>query len=523
MLRIRRQLFLPTSGCRGIRPSVGRHFSLQRSVSYTSDLVLSHKENVFSLGFAALSYSNSATNRYRYKLEGLERDWNEVGSDHRQATYTTLPAGKYTFRVQGATSGGAWSEPGVAVSIEILPPWWGTWWFRALCVAVTVTLLGGFYQWRIRQLQRQEKHLRDVVETIPAMAFSARPDGSTEFVNRPWLDYTGLSEKANLGSGWQITVHPDDFDEHLNKWRASLATGAPFENEARHRDAHGEYRWFLVRAVPLRDGHGNILKWYGTLTDIEDRKRSEQERERFRQLQADLAHENRVSMMGELAASLSHELKQPIAAAITDAKTCLRWLTRDQPDVDEAREATRRTMRDSTRAAEIIDRLRSFYRKGSPPERELVDVNELVREMLALLRSEASRYSIWVRTDLAAELPKVPADRVQLQQVLMNLMINGIDAMKDVDGARELAIKSQRAEDEQLQVSVSDTGLGLPAEQADKIFDAFVTTKPHGSGMGLRISRSIVESHGGRLWAAANSPRGASFYFTLSASTQVHQ
>jgi signal transduction histidine kinase len=201
----------------------------------------------------------------------------------------------------------------------------------------------------------------------------------------------------------------------------------------------------------------------------------------------------------------------------------LRWLTRDQPDLEEAREATMRTMKDGTRAAEIIDRLRSFYMKGAPPERELVDVNELVSEMLVLLRSEADRYSICVRTDLAVELPKVTADRVQLQQVLMNLMLNGIDAMKDVDGTRELAIKSQRAENEQLQVSVSDTGVGLPAQQADQIFNAFFTTKTHGSGMGLRISRSIVESHGGRLWAAANSPRGANFYFTLSANTQLPQ
>jgi PAS domain S-box-containing protein len=382
-------------------------------------------------------------------------------------------------------------------------------------VAVSVTLLGGFYQWRIQQLRRQEKHLRDVVETIPAMAFSARPDGSTEFVNRPWLDYTGLSEKDTLGAGWQLIVHPDDFDEHLNKWRASLATGAPFENEARHRDANGEYRWFLVRAVPLRDEHGNVLKWYGTLTDIEDRKRSEQERERYRQLQADLAHENRVSMMGELAVSLSHELKQPIAAAITDAATCLRWLTRDHPDVEEAREATMRVMNDSTRAAEIIDRLRSLYKKGAPPERELVDVNELVREMLVLLRSEANRYSICVRTDLAAELPKVTADRVQLQQVLMNLMLNGIEAMKDTAG--ELTIKSELGQDGQLLISVSDTGVGLPAEKADQIFNAFFTTKPQGSGMGLAICHSIIESHSGRLWASANNGGGATFQFTLPA------
>jgi PAS domain S-box-containing protein len=502
---------------------IGGGSPLSKSITYTTRLTLSHEQRNFSLAFSALSYLSPGTNRYHYKLEGLDDTWHEVGSNERLVTYTTLPAGVYTFRAQGATSRGAWSDPGVAVLLRILPPWWSTWWFRVLCAAVSVTLLGAFYRWRIHQLRRQEKHLRDVVETIPAMAFSSGPDGSAEFVNRPWLDYSGLSEKANLASGWQLTIHPDDLDEHLSKWRSSLETGAPFENESRQRDAHGEYRWFLVRAVPLRDEHGKVLKWYGTLTDIEDRKRSEQEREKVRQLQADLAHENRVSMMGELAASLSHELRQPITAAITDAETCMRWLSRDQPDVEEAREATKRIMKDGTRAAEIIDQLRSFYKKGAPPEREWVDVNELVREMLVLLGSEADRYSICMRTDLAAELPEVTADRVQLQQVLMNLMLNGIDAMKDVDGRRELTIKSQRAEDEQLQVSVTDTGVGLPPQQEDQIFDAFFTTKADGSGMGLRISRSIVESHGGRLWAAANSPRGARFYFTLSANTQVHQ
>ncbi len=495
---------------------IGAGSPLSKSISYTTGLTLSHEQRIFSIAFSALSYLSPGTNRYRYKLEGLDETWHKVGSDERLATYTTLPVGVYTFRAQGATSRGIWSDPGAAVLIEIRPPWWSTWWFRVLCAAASITLLGGLYRWRIQQLRREEKHLRVVVETIPAMAFSARPDGSIEFVNRPWLDYSGLSEKDNLGAGWELTIHPGDLDEHLGRWRASLETGTPFENESRQRGASGEYRWFLVRAVPLRDKHGNILKWYGTLTDIEDRKRSEEERERFRQLQADLAHENRVSMMGELAASLSHELRQPITAAITDATTCLRWLTRDQPDVQEAREATMRTMKDGTRAAEIIDRLRFFYTKGGPPERELVDVNELAREMLVLLRSEADRYAIWIRTDLDAELPKISADRVQLQQVLMNLMLNGIEAMRDVDGPRELAIKSQRAENEQLQVSVSDTGVGLPPQQADKIFDAFFTTKVQGSGMGLRISRSIVESHGGRLWAAANPPRGARFYFTLS-------
>jgi C4-dicarboxylate-specific signal transduction histidine kinase len=231
---------------------------------------------------------------------------------------------------------------------------------------------------------------------------------------------------------------------------------------------------------------------------------------------------NRVTTMGELTASMAHEINQPIAAAVTDANTCMRWLARDHPDLPEARAAAMRVVKDATRASEIISRIRLLFNKGTP-ERELVDVNEIIGEMIVLLRSEAIRYNISVRTELAADLPQVMGDRVQLQQVLMNLMINAIDAVKDVDGARELAIKSQPAEDEQLLVSVSDTGVGLPPQQVDQIFNAFVTTKPHGTGMGLRISRSIVESHGGRLWAGANSPRGANFYFTLSAKAQVPQ
>ena len=343
--------------------------------------------------------------------------------------------------------------------------------------AAFVTLLTGFYRLRIRQLQTGKASAGHCGDDS-GDGFFCRPDGSTEFVNRPWLEFTGSSELAILGFDRPITVHPDDLDDHLNKWRTSLATGAPFENEARHCDADGAYRWFLVRAVPLRDRHGTVLKWFGTLTDIEDRKRSEQERERLRQLQADLAHENRVSMMGELAASLSHELKQPIAAAITDTGTCLRWLTCAQPDVEEAREATMRAMKDSTRAAEIIDRLRSFYKEGAPEERELVDVNELVREMLVLLRSEANRYSIGMGLDLAIGLPKITADRVQLQQVLMNLMLNAIEAMKDTAG--ELTIKSELGEDGQLLISVSDTGVGSPAEKTDQIFKVLLHDKTSG-------------------------------------------
>jgi PAS domain S-box-containing protein len=386
-----------------------------------------------------------------------------------------------------------------------------------------LAVLGNTFNYAAHQLQklyedlrRSERELRDVIEAMPTMVWIAGTDGSNEFGNRRWQEFTGLSHERTVGPGWQDAVHPTDLKRHWEKWCASLASGEPFENEVRYRrGADGEYRWFLSRAVPLRDEHGKILRWYGVSTDIEDRKRAEEERERLR---ADLAHVNRVSMLGELAASVSHELKQPIAAAMTNAKTCMRWLQRDQPDVDEALEATSRIMNDGTRATEIIERLRSLYKK-SPPQRELFEVNEIIREMVELLRPEANQYAVSIRTDLVADLPKITADRVQLRQVFMNLILNAIEAMKETGGL--LTVKTQLGENGQLLISVSDTGVGLPKEEAEQIFDAFFTTKPQGSGMGLSISRSIVESHGGHLWATANNGRGATFHFTLPTATET--
>jgi len=252
-----------------------------------------------------------------------------------------------------------------------------------------------------------------------------------------------------------------------------------------------------------------------------ERKLAREERERLRQAQADLAHINRVTTMGELTASLAHEIKQPITAAFIDAKTCLRWLGRDEPEVTAAREAASRLVTDVTRAADIISRISLLFKKGAL-QHELVDVNELIREMIVLLHSEAARYSILIRSELDEGLPNIMAERVQLQQVFMNLMLNGIDAMKDVCTAGELTIKSQQLKEDQLLVSVSDTGVGLPQQQTEQLFNAFFSTKAHGTGMGLPISRSIIESHGGRLWATSNSGRGASFHFTLPSKGQSH-
>jgi C4-dicarboxylate-specific signal transduction histidine kinase len=245
-----------------------------------------------------------------------------------------------------------------------------------------------------------------------------------------------------------------------------------------------------------------------------ERKRTE---EVLRQAQADLARASRLTSMGELTASLAHEVSQPIAATIMDAAACLRWLTRDQPDLEQARAAAARIARDGMHAGEIVSRVRLLFKKGTL-QRELVNLNESIREMVRLLHSESSQFAVSVRAELDADLPQVLGDRVQLQQVLMNLMMNSIDAMKDVNGTHELTVQSQRGEDGQVLISVTDTGVGLPPQQADKIFDAFFTTKPHGTGIGLRISRSIVGAHGGRLWAADHPPRGARFSFTLPIS-----
>jgi C4-dicarboxylate-specific signal transduction histidine kinase len=313
-------------------------------------------------------------------------------------------------------------------------------------------------------------------------------------------------------------THPEDKVLVGQRIDSALQERKGFDFEHRLLMPDGSVKYVRVVGHPSLNHESGNFEFVGAVTDITERKQAEEalrrSEQRLRDVQADLAHVSRVTTMGELTTSLAHEVNQPIAAAVTDANTCLRWLDRDQPDLQEARAAALRIVKDATRAAEIIKRVRQLFKKGGP-ERELVDVNEITREILFLLRSQAMQYSISVRTELASDLPRVMGDRVHLQQVLMNLIVNGIDAMKDVDGTRELSIKSHGTENGQLLISVTDTGVGLPPLHADQIFDAFFTTKPDGTGMGLRISRSIVESHGGRLWAADNPPRGASFCFTL--------
>jgi signal transduction histidine kinase/HAMP domain-containing protein len=310
-------------------------------------------------------------------------------------------------------------------------------------------------------------------------------------------------------------VHPEDAVYVKQTIESASMNGESFEHEYRLLMPDNTIKCVHVVAHALSDQSGKIV--LGAVMDVTERKRAE---EALREAQANLARVSRVTTMGELTASLAHEIRQPIAAGVTNARTCLRWLGRDQPDVAEAREAASRIVSDVTRAADIISSISLLFKKGAL-QRELVDVNELIREMIVLLRSEANRYSISIRTELAEALPKIMADRVQLQQVFMNLMLNGIDAMKETTGGGELIIKAEQ-DDGQLLVSVSDTGVGLPPEQAEQIFKAFFTTKDNGTGMGLPISRSIIESHGGRLWATGVPGIGATFQFTLPATVAAH-
>jgi PAS domain S-box-containing protein len=364
-------------------------------------------------------------------------------------------------------------------------------------------------------LRRSESHLAEAQRLTHTGSWDWRlADGKlVHHLSEEFYRIFGFdpAEGAPTWEEYLERVHPED----RQKWKATIEEAivekADYEHELRILLPNGKVKWIHTVGHPVLSSAGDLEQFVGSSTDITELKSAEQEREKLRQLEADLAHINRVSTLGEMAASLAHEIKQPIAAAMTSANSCIEWLAHEPPNLDRARVAAARIDKYGNRAAEIIDRIRSFYKK-SPPQREFADANGIIQEMLTLLKGEADRYSVAMHAELAPDLPKIMADRVQLQQVFMNLMLNAIEAMRDEGG--ELTVKSQ-LQDSQLQFSVNDTGVGLPVEKRDHIFSAFFTTKPQGSGMGLAISRSIVESHGGRLWATANGGRGATFHFTL--------
>jgi len=487
-------------------------------------------------------------------------------------------------------------------------------------------------------LRKSERKLWQVVDTIPALSWCNLPDGSNEFLNTRWREYTGLEPEESRGWGWQAALHPEDLPLLMEKWRNMLVSGEADEIEARLRRHDGIYRWFLIRAEPLRDEAGTIIRWYGTSTDIDDRKRAEEKlrrseaflaegqqlarignfswrvatdeiiwseqlyrvfqfeqgtpvtldliasrvhpediamlndmidqarrgvsrfeyehrlvmpdtsvkyvhliahgsrdnqgqleyigavqdvtrrrssEEALAKARSEVAQAARVMSLGVLTASIAHEVNQPLSGIVTNASTCLRMLSADPPNVDGALETARRTIRDSNRASDVITRLRALYAKKEAFI-EAVDLNDAAREVLALSLSHLQRNRVIVRPEFGRNLPPVRGDRVQLQQVILNLLRNASDAMSTVnDRPRELFIKSERDEHGQVQLSVKDVGVGFDPQSTDKLFDAFFTTKNNGMGIGLSVSRSIVESHHGRLWALLNGGPGATFSFSI--------
>ena len=379
-------------------------------------------------------------------------------------------------------------------------------------VEVVTTIVDVTERKRAEQaLRESEQSLRSAIDGIPGLVAVLAPSGELETVNRPLFEYFGQSLEWLKNWETNDAVHPEDLPRVVEIFRLAVASGQSFQFDLRQRCIDGEYRWFETRGVPIRDDSGRIVRWYVLITDIDDRIRA---LARLEQMQSDFAHMNRVSMMGELAASLSHEITQPIASARNNARAAQNFLDMQPPDLSQIREALSCVVGDTDRAGKMIDRIRDHMKKA-PPRKAQFDLNEAIIEVIVLGRSAVIRNGVSVQTRLSEGSFPIHGDRVQLQQVVLNLLLNAIEAMGSTEaGARELLISTEQDRTGVL-VAVRDSGPGLDPSHLERVFDAFYTTKSSGMGMGLSICRSIVDAHGGRLWAEANEPRGTIFQFTL--------
>ena len=365
------------------------------------------------------------------------------------------------------------------------------------------------------KLRDSERSLRQLTETIPQMLWSAEVDGNVDYCNRRVLDFTGLPAEQVHRANWMNAVHPDDLETMAQAWRRAVSAGEPFQHEFRFlRSADHTYRWCVSSALPLRDQEGRVIKWFGSVVDLHDWKEAQQA---LQMTQAELARVSRLTTMGELAASIAHEVNQPLTAVINNGSACLRLLANRSLEPEVLRRALGEIIDDGTRASAVLARIRAFIKK-EPAERNPLDINEVIQDVLVLTGRELYENRVLVDRQLTTKLPYVLADRVQLQQVLLNLIMNGIEALIAVtDRPRFIGVQSRVEQSGDVLVAVSDSGTGFDSE-VDRVFTPFFTTKPTGMGMGLSISRSLVEGHGGRLWAEPNSPHGAVFSFTLPAS-----
>jgi PAS domain S-box-containing protein len=368
------------------------------------------------------------------------------------------------------------------------------------------------------KLRASERDLSLIIETIPGFVWCAAPDGELDYLNRRILDFTGTNSDAWAKLGWTDFLHPDDVEPAVRAWSRAVASGEQYDTPCRLRRADGSYRWFRALGQAARDNDGKVTRWYGLLIDISDQKAME---EALRSSEMRLSRATRTATVGEFAASIAHEINQPLAAVVTNGHACLRWLSADPPALDKAFEATERIVRDGKEAGEVVRRIRALFRHLSLETADL-SLNEVIVEVLHLLSGETARRRVAVETELADDLPSVLGDRIQLQQLIFNLLLNGIEAMDPVlDRPKKLFICSKRHGLETVLVEIVDSGVGM--DDSEKVFEAFFTTKENGMGMGLAVCRSITDAHHGRLWAESGKGAGTTFSFTLPAQPSAQE
>ena len=362
--------------------------------------------------------------------------------------------------------------------------------------------------------RRSELSFRRIVETIPALVWCASPDGELTYVNQRILDFTGASLGDLAKAGWVNFLHPDDVQHTVTMWSNAVRSGRPHDVQYRLRKHDGSYRWFHVLGQAMADTACRVTQWYGLLIDIDDRKSIE---EALRRTETRLARATQVATVGELAASIAHEINQPLGAVVTNAYACLRWLSGESANLGKAREAAERIVRDGKATGEVVGRIRALF-KRTPVQHVALDLNGLIVEVVRLLAPESSKRLVTMETGLQKDLHPVLGDRVQIQQLVLNLLMNGLDALDSVgDRPKSIVIRSHQSNPSTALVEIEDSGIGLP--DCEKVFEPFFTTKEHGMGMGLTICRSIAEGHNGKLWATPNSPFGTTFHFTLPLHT----
>jgi signal transduction histidine kinase/ligand-binding sensor domain-containing protein len=484
-----------------------------------------------TINYTALSLAAPEKIRFRYMLEGQDSGWREA-VDKREVQYSNLAPRDYRFRVTASNNSGVWNNEGDVLDFSIVPAFYEATWFRLLAAAAFLMAVWSIYYVRVGMLERRNSEVRALNEALRrSEAYLAEAQRLSHTGSWVWNVATGenthSSEEHSRLFGFDPgggvpsfeamvqRIDPDDRTRIRELFDRAARENGDFETDFRTLLPDGAVKHVHVIGHPVFSASGAVVEYVGTTIDVTDRKRAEEQRGKLRQLEADLAHINRVSIMGELTASIAHEVNQPLAGVVSNASAGLRWLAGDSPNLEEAREGLRRIVRDGKRAGEVIARIRALTRKTATP-REKLDLNQTIREVLALIGDETKRNSVTVRAQFASDLSPVAGDRVQLQQVVLNLVMNAIEAMSRVDERpRELVITTRNADGDQVLTIVEDSGPGLDMDAIPRIFESFYSTKPGGMGMGLSISRSILEAHGGELWATARDGSGTSFHFTL--------